>query len=755
MQTEFLGSKYRAMFLEATQLPWSSLLFRLRFEAARRIGLHKNRYAPSCLTTDDVLSFFPLNRPSPAALLDYFRTRKNVAFFFERADIPKIRTVWQQRCPAARDPLIAAANRICAREFSFLGSEVNAFPNGISWHDEMDGGGRWPLRHWSTIDIRFKDRTGDCKRTWELNRTQFFVTLARAYALTEDERYARELTTHFRSWIEQNPPEMGINWYSNLECAIRCTSWLFAIEMTLDWPGWDPKLFADVIRCLIDHHHHLVADIALSEKCMVGNHLLGDAMGICMLSLYLPELDHSAGYLDIALPILVREGPKEIYEDGVNFENAISYHRFVFYIYLLAGLLLERNGRNLPEIIWQRLAAMCEFVIHMRTPGGQICQVGDWDNGRTIVLDDSSEDDFKSMLCAGAVRFQNEKLKAAAGEFREESLWLIGPDAAQQFDKLECKPPEDLDKAHSHGGFYMWRSDWTNRAEFVMFKCAPFIGHSHADNLSVLYSAGGKDWLVDRGTYTYNGDWHWRTYFRGTRAHNAIVTDGFGQALAHRVFRWLKHPKQRVLKYHTDGRFGYASGITQGQRHLTSVIRHARSVLLAKGQYLLVLDVLDCPGTHTHELLWHIAPQHELTASLGGLIHTNDADGPNLWMRAIGSSELGARIAVGETDPIQGWHSRSYGHKEPAPTVIYKMEADGPIFFLTLLCTVSKDAGEPRLTLRAEGNPVPTADRMLMVAGGPGFDDRISLPNPLRSPAAPFPENQLWVERAGEKIPIL
>jgi hypothetical protein len=754
METEYTGSKYRAALLEALQLPLPTLLFRLKWEAAKRLGLHRHRYEPSRLTNAHVLDFFPLTDHSSAGLLQYFRTRTNVRFYFQREALPQIRRVWQERLPGARQKLRSEAERICRHEFSFLGSRVSTFAGDIDWHDELDGAGRWPLRHWSTIDIRSPARLGDIKRTWELNRTQFFVTLARAFVLLHDERYVRELCAQMRSWLEQNPSEMGVNWYSNLECAIRSIAWLFALEMTLDWPGWNPELFNSIVRCLIDHQHHMFQDIVYSEYCMVSNHLLGDALGIAVLSLYLPELAESTPYLDKALTVLFREGPRQILEDGASWENAVSYHRFVFYMYLLLGLLLEKNGRSMPPLLWSRLEGMCDFILHLRTPTRRICQIGDWDNGRTVILDDSDLDDFSSMLCTGAARFGRGDLKAGAGEFREESLWLLGPGAAAACDALAGEAPQPADKPYVHGGYYTWRSNWEADGEYVLFKCASFQAHTHADNLAALYSAGGKDWLVDRGTFTYNGDWSWRTYFRGTRAHNAVVVDGLGQALAHRAFRWLKHPRQRLYQYHADGRFGYAVGGTTGFQHLRSPVRHARSVLLVKGQYLLVLDALFASGHHEYELLWHIAPGHSVQVTADGTARTTDSTGANLWIRAVASSELTATVVAGEMGPIQGWHSALYGCKEPAPTVVYATSASGPIYLATLLTALLGDC-RTEIQLRFEQNPPVWEDAVVLGVGGPGFADRVCLPNPGKLSERCFPKDLLWLERGGERIRIL
>jgi hypothetical protein len=248
----------------------------------------------------------------------------------------------------------------------------------------------------------------------------------------------------------------------------------------------------------------------------------------------------------------------------------------------------------------------------------------------------------------------------------------------------------------------------------------------------VLYSAGGKDWLVDRGTFTYNGDWDWRTYFRGTRAHNAVIVDGFGQALAHRVFRWIGVPRQHVEDCVSAPELEYVAGRTNGFRRLAPPVEHARGLLWVKPDYLIVLDFLSSRGRHDYELLWHIAPGHTVSLSETQVAHTQDADGANLWIHAIGTDEITGKVVAGSTDPIQGWHSRLYGVKEPAPTIVYRTGTSGPLLLATLLTTVVAGAAKPDLGLVFEADPRLGSDPVRLHVAGPGFDDRVTMPSLFR-----------------------
>ena len=88
--------------------------------------------------------------------------------------------------------------------------------------------------HWSQIDFLDARVSGDKKITWELNRHQFFQQLGRAYWRTGDESYAESYVAYVTSWMDANPPKLGINWASSLEVSFRVISWLWALYFFKD-----------------------------------------------------------------------------------------------------------------------------------------------------------------------------------------------------------------------------------------------------------------------------------------------------------------------------------------------------------------------------------------------------------------------------------------------------------------------------------------------------------------------------------------
>lgn len=136
------------------------------------------------------------------------------------------------------DRAVDEADRLCRHEITLLGYGPIELGATIDWHRDPVTGRTWERRYWA--DYRPAQDSGgrDPKIIHELNRHQHLPRLAKAYLLTGDERYAAEAVAQLNSWIDQNPPGLGINWQSSLEIAIRAISWLwtiFPMRCLLNW----------------------------------------------------------------------------------------------------------------------------------------------------------------------------------------------------------------------------------------------------------------------------------------------------------------------------------------------------------------------------------------------------------------------------------------------------------------------------------------------------------------------------------------
>ena len=677
MLTEYAGHRLLALLHEMRTLPLGTNLYRIYYEFCRKAGLHKHRYRAGPVSDGALREALGGRFAGAADLLDHLRSRRT-PFFFDwrrRADYARI---LNDRFADDRAECLRLADEVCAHRFRLMGCDVR-FEGEIDWHRLLEKKEAWPRRHWSRINIRAPAAPGEVKTTWELNRHQFWLHLGRAYWYTGDPKYPAEWARQLRSWLEQNPVEIGVNWLSNLEHAIRVVQWTWALQFFLDSPAITGDLVWEVYRMLLAKGRHIRRDIGYSLRVMPTNHLLGDALGLVFMGFCFPEFREAEAWRRHGLKVLTGQLPRQVRPDGTSVESSISYHRFVLYFYLLADLLHRAvGGGSPPPLVRQRMEKMIEVLQAVTKPDGSVSLYGDNDNAKAIFLSNEGPLDYRPTLATGACLFGRADFKHVAGRrLSQEALWLLGPEALDAWDALESRPPAATLTHFPDGGLATWRSAWTPDADYLLLKCAPFTGHCEADLGHVDLSIGGKPVLVDAGTYTYNGPWEWRTYFRGTSAHNTVSVDGRSQALAHRSFRFLFHPDRMESGARLSDGIVVMDCRHRSYRFLGGIV-HRRRVVIVPGRFMLVVDVLEGRGRHAFGQHWHFDPAVDVSVGEDGVARAVPRGGEGVWFIPLARVGLVADLVSGRENPIQGWTTRGFGTRLPAPCVTYRWRDEMP-----------------------------------------------------------------------------
>jgi hypothetical protein len=207
----------------------------------------------------------------------------------------------------------------------------------------------------------------------------------------------------------------------------------------------------------------------------------------------------------------------------------------------------------------------------------------------------------------------------------------------------------------------------------VTFDCgelgfAPIAAHGHADALSFTLRAFGEDVLIDPGTYDYFTYRRWRDYFRSTRAHNTVAVDGRDQSEPLGLFLWGRRARASCLRWEQGPEGGTVEGEHDGYRVLERPVRHRRSITLDAGiREVRVCDRLTGAGEHTADFALHLAEGCVLEPLDGNRFEIICAAGR---LRLDLDERLSVRTLRGSDDPIGGWVSRGYHHKQATTTIV-------------------------------------------------------------------------------------
>ena len=138
--------------------------------------------------------------------------------------------------PESAGDAVTRGDRILGGEYDLLGYRGLRFssdPAVVDWHYDPVHDRRPPRAFWSTVPY-LDSACGDHKIIWELNRHQHWLALGRAFWLTGDRRYRNRFIAELTSWLDANPPLVGINWASMLELGLRSLSWMWALHFFSD-----------------------------------------------------------------------------------------------------------------------------------------------------------------------------------------------------------------------------------------------------------------------------------------------------------------------------------------------------------------------------------------------------------------------------------------------------------------------------------------------------------------------------------------
>jgi len=632
------------------------------------------------------------------------RSSRNLPFFSSLTRRSEVSAVLKQRFPVERAALLERAERAMMGRFDLLGFEDLNFGDPIDWILDPTTGKKTQRVHWSKINYLDPSVAGDKKVTWELNRHAHFVAFGQAYWLTGDERFSDAFVAQASSWMDSNPPKLGINWASSLELAFRAIAWLWALHLFAESDRLTPKFVSRFVKYLIAQGRHIEA--YLSHYFSPNTHLTGEALGLFYLGASLPELARAERWRDTGLRILLQQLPRHIRGDGVYFEQSSYYHRYTvdFYTHLLA--LAHRADLVLPGEAEQKLSMALDHLMFITRPDGSSPFYGDDDGGRLLTLNARRSNDFRDTLAIGAALFERGDWKFVAGEAPVELLWLLGPEAVERYDRIESHPPSEASRAFDESGYFVMRDGWSNESSYVLADCGPHgaqsCAHAHADALAFEFAALGRTWLVDPGTFTYTGDAIARDQFRLSEAHNTITVDGQSQSTSSGPFAWDHIAESRVHQFVSEKSFDYLEGSQNGYERLVDPVAHTRSLLFVKANeacelppYLIVRDQLEAIGRHSYSLRYHFAPGTSVIARKNEVKALDDT-GRGLSVSVFGKHELKSRTE-------EGWVSECYGKRALCPVALFEAEGEGPSDFVSLLIPTTDSVGATtRITLAVE-----------------------------------------------------
>ncbi|MEQ8178409.1 MAG: alginate lyase family protein [Amphiplicatus sp.] len=578
--------------------------------------------------------------------------------------------------PARVASCLADAERIMGHTFDLLGSgpytprdpERAPWPSGyqpIDW--ALDPVKRlrfpegFPYKSWDL----FRDRPGDAdvKFPWELARCQHFLTLAQAWRLTGEARFAQEIVDEIKDFDEKNPPGVGVNWTCTMDVGIRAANWAMALDLVNNCAALSADDLYAAYSSLYEHGTFIRANLENTYET-TSNHYLSNVVGLHFIGAFFADLPAGKEWIKFASASVEKEIDIQVLADGADFESSVPYHRLVIELFLASYRLSQHLGKPFSTHFAQRLGEMVDYLVGVLLPDGEMPVFGDADDGRLMIATDYcswNRKDARHLLGPVSLALGRDDWREIATESAQwESIWWgfdgnkFTPGAMAPGDNARLYPEAGAAVSRRRdGGRYLLATN-------SIVGTKGFGNHKHNEQLSFEYHDEGQPLIVDTGSYVYTSDFDARNLFRSTAHHNTLQIDGVEQNEFNPVwlFRMFEKAHPEHVRFEAKGDVVVYEGLHKGyETQLEAPVRHARR--FTHDRATGALDIEDrLTGEGAHDLVWSFHFHPSVTPEL--------ANGAVILRTPKGVWRLDWSDAALEASITESWVSPSYGVRMPS-----------------------------------------------------------------------------------------
>jgi hypothetical protein len=394
------------------------------------------------------------------------------------------------------------------------------------------------LRHWTAYENhQVSWGVEDVKFIWEPARFGWAFLLGRAYYLTGSEDYAQLFWQLSERFLEANPVNLGPNWASGQEVALRLIALSFALQVFSASPHSTLERKCRLLQAIADHARRIPPTL-IYARSQNNNHLVSEAVGLYTAGTLLSDLPEALHWRDLGWRWLNQALQTQIAPDGTYVQHSTNYQRLMLHLALWADLLNRHNGVSFPAQTLVKLAAATRWLLALLDPiSGQVPNLGHNDGSNILPLAAGGYADYRPVLQAAARAFLG-KACLPAGPWDELGMWLgrsqlsdVRQESSVVSSQFSVKESPIINNQKSTiNNPQSW-----GYLRAVQYKSRP----GQADQLHVDLWWQGLNIALDAGTFQYNAAPPWENALAGTSVHNTITIDGKDQMQRAGRFLWV------------------------------------------------------------------------------------------------------------------------------------------------------------------------------------------------------------------------
>lgn len=546
-------------------------------------------------------------------------------------------------------------------------------PPSAAWQDEARYFGWFPVSLKSGVpdwkinplsDGRFADpdcpwwkipdfdpAVGDIKTVWEASRFDWVLAMAERVCAGQAGELDR-LNVWIRDWCKANPAYLGPNWKCGQEASIR----VMHLAMAALLLGQIRNTEAALIE-LVRAHLARIAPTLRYALAQDNNHGTSEAAALFIGGSWLAAHANDAGHAEGAR--WARSGRKWIEErvnrlvaeDGSFSQYSVVYHRVL--LDTLSMVEVWRRALGLlpfsSRFAERARSAATWLKAFTQMPSGDAPNMGANDGARLLPLSDTDFRDFRPSVQLGCALFADARAFAVPGSWDLPLRWL-------GVSLPERVLPEEVTRLCDQGGYaILHKATASVYLRYPRFRFRP----GHADALHLDLWVNGQNVLRDAGSYSYNTELRWTSYFPGTAAHNTVEFDQRDQMprLGRFLFGdWLQTKERSDLEEE-----GEETRISVGYQDRQGAT-HRRRVILRPSRMVVEDEVA---GFREKAILrWRLE---------SGNWHIDNTSVSNDRFRLA----VTTNAPLHRVELVQRWESRYYLNREPLPVLEIEMRTPG------------------------------------------------------------------------------
>jgi hypothetical protein len=512
-------------------------------------------------------------------------------------------------------------------------------------------------KHWTELERTAPKK--DIKFIWEPGRFGWALTLARAYAFSGEDRYARAFWENTLTFLEAHPPNLGRQWQSAQEVAIRIMVLTFCDRVFANAPASTPERRRRLLSAIAEHAKRIPPTLVYA-RAQNNNHLLSEAAGLYTAGLYLSDYPESKKWRELGWRWIDWALQNQIDEFGTYVQHSTNYHRLMLQVALYIDHLRRISREDWPSTTRKRLASATRWLFALTdSETGLVPNLGANDSAYLFPLTHKPQNDYRPVLDAAGKAFLNRDFYQKS-ELTEMAEWF-DLDSEDPFDEEQTHAPDMLCVSSEHGRAFIHSAQYSDRP-------------SHADQLHVDLWHLGENLALDPGTYQYNAPPPWNNALATGYVHNTVTLDGRDQMSRAGQFLWLDWAQAEVVAHEIDA-FGRIKRVTAEHYGFQKLGATHQRTLKSTGTGWIVEDVLlpfGKPDQTIHEarISW-LLPDWEWVLESGNQLKlTGPRFSFQLKIEGVVKIDLyragESLLGKNGSNPTWGWFSPAYGIKQSA-----------------------------------------------------------------------------------------